>query len=405
MPPLLGALSLLDGGDASLFRLLQLRNFALPSHPCTTARNLLATIRPTRTWQVQCNRIRRTNRSMPRLRFRFTFCLPSFIDCRFPCVSSLSPAPASLSRSGESSSLGTSWRCLTISRPGTSLQESDIKEAADVLDAVPLVTPELLELTRWVSEYYLAPWGEVIKAALPPGISPTIDQFLSITENGRAELSKLSADSPTIKHRLLQLLTGAEELSLLKVADEFGRTQATRMTRELERDGLLEIKQRPGSGFVKAKFQRRVRLVVATENAADREGQRLTEAQARVIEALEALKGSDSLALPELLTQANVGSSSVTTLEKRKLVEVFQERLRRDPMADSFAESDPERRVATNQEYELTADQERVLAELDEPRGGELMRRFASWRDGKRQTEVSFAPCASPSVSAAQRSC
>jgi primosomal protein N' (replication factor Y) len=274
-------------------------------------------------------------------------------------------------------------------RPGTSLQESDIKEAADVLDAVPLVTPELLELTRWVSEYYLAPWGEVIKAALPPGISPTIDQFLSITENGRAELSKSSADSPTIKHRLLQLLTGAEELSLLKVADEFGRTQATRVTRELERDGLLEIKQRPGSGFVKAKFQRRVRLVVATENAADREGQRLTEAQARVIAALEALKGSDSLALPELLTQASVGSSSVTTLQKRKLVEIFQERLRRDPMADSGPASDPERRAAEDQDYQLTADQERVLAELDGPlRAGAYAAFLLHGVTGSGKTEV-----------------
>src|SRR6185295_5428538 len=66
-------------------------------------------------------------------------------------------------------------------RPGTSLQEIDIKEAKDVLDVIPLVTPELLQLTRWVADYYLAPWGEVIKAALPPGISPTIGQFLSLT--------------------------------------------------------------------------------------------------------------------------------------------------------------------------------------------------------------------------------
>ena len=90
-------------------------------------------------------------------------------------------------------------------RAGTSLPESDVKEAKEILDVVPLVTPELLELTRWVAEYYLAPWGEVIKAALPPGISPTIDQFLSLTENGRTELSKLSApDSLSTKQQLLQ---------------------------------------------------------------------------------------------------------------------------------------------------------------------------------------------------------
>ena len=61
----------------------------------------------------------------------------------------------------------------------SSLSEADVKEAENILDVVPLVTPELLELTRWVADYYLSPWGEVIKAALPPGISPNIEQFFS----------------------------------------------------------------------------------------------------------------------------------------------------------------------------------------------------------------------------------
>ena len=263
-------------------------------------------------------------------------------------------------------------------RADTSLQESDIKEATEVLDAVPLVTPELLELTQWVSEYYLAPWGEVIKAALPPGISPTIDQFLSITESGRAELNESSADSPTIKHRLLQLLTAAAELSLAAVVEEFGRAQATRMARELERDGQLEIRQRPGSDFVKAKFQRRVRLVAAEENAADLAGRTLTDAQARVI---EALNGRDSLALPELLTLANVSSSSVTTLQKRKLVEIFQQRLRRDPLGDYFSDAN----LAQPKDYQLTTEQESVLAELDGPLRAGAYGVSASRRDGQRQ--------------------
>src|SRR6185369_6126809 len=36
----------------------------------------------------------------------------------------------------------------------------------------PVCNPEILELARWVSDYYACPLGEVIKAALPPGMSP-----------------------------------------------------------------------------------------------------------------------------------------------------------------------------------------------------------------------------------------
>ena len=242
-------------------------------------------------------------------------------------------------------------------RTGTSLQESDIKDAKEILDAVPLVTPELLELTRWVAEYYLSPWGEVIKAALPPGISPTIDPFLSITEIGRAELSKLSSDDvSTIKQRLLLLVGGVQEISLAAVSTEFGSARATRLARELEKDGLVAIRQRPGSDFVKPRLQRRVRLMTGDDNLTVAEGRKFTVAQLRVI---EALKHQDSLAMPELLARANVSSSSVTTLQKRNIVEVFEERLRRDPLGDATFER--------HQDYVLTPDQERVLAELDEP--------------------------------------
>jgi primosomal protein N' (replication factor Y) len=242
-------------------------------------------------------------------------------------------------------------------RAGTSLQESDVKEAKEILDAVPPVTPELLQLTRWVAEYYLAPWGEVIKAALPPGISPTLDPFISITEIGRAELEKSVADDlATIKQRLLKVVSHSEEISLAALSAEFGGAQAARLARELERERLVEIMQRPGKEFVKAKFRRRVRLLKTIGLPGDEEGRKFTDAQLRVI---GALKDLDSLPLPELLAQANVSFSSVRTLQKRNMVEVFEERLRRDPLGNATLEP--------HQDYELTRDQDRVLAELDQP--------------------------------------
>ena len=44
-----------------------------------------------------------------------------------------------------------------------------IKSIQDVLDAEPVISEELLNLTRWMSEYYFAPWGEVLKAILVHG--------------------------------------------------------------------------------------------------------------------------------------------------------------------------------------------------------------------------------------------
>lgn len=49
----------------------------------------------------------------------------------------------------------------------------DVKEIRSVDGAGPLFTSELLALTRWIADYYLCSWGEVLKAALPGGIEPT----------------------------------------------------------------------------------------------------------------------------------------------------------------------------------------------------------------------------------------
>jgi len=47
-----------------------------------------------------------------------------------------------------------------------------IKAIKDITAVVgpPVLTPHLLELTRWISDYYLAPIGEVIAASLPGGL-------------------------------------------------------------------------------------------------------------------------------------------------------------------------------------------------------------------------------------------
>ncbi len=50
---------------------------------------------------------------------------------------------------------------------------ADLKEIQKVDGTGPLFTRDLLDLTRWISEYYICSWGEVLRAALPGGAEPT----------------------------------------------------------------------------------------------------------------------------------------------------------------------------------------------------------------------------------------
>ncbi len=46
-----------------------------------------------------------------------------------------------------------------------------LRDVVEVLDAFPPFTPRLVELIRWAEEYYLVPPGELLRAALPPGLN------------------------------------------------------------------------------------------------------------------------------------------------------------------------------------------------------------------------------------------
>jgi primosomal protein N' (replication factor Y) len=55
--------------------------------------------------------------------------------------------------------------------PTTPPKGFELRDVVAVLDALPPFTPKLIELLRWAEEYYLVPPGELLRAALPPGLN------------------------------------------------------------------------------------------------------------------------------------------------------------------------------------------------------------------------------------------
>jgi primosomal protein N' (replication factor Y) len=45
-----------------------------------------------------------------------------------------------------------------------------LKDVARVMDATPLLSPPILQLSQWLADYYLAPWGRVLETVLPAGV-------------------------------------------------------------------------------------------------------------------------------------------------------------------------------------------------------------------------------------------
>ncbi len=59
-----------------------------------------------------------------------------------------------------------------------------------VLDQEPVLSEELLQLGTWISGYYLAPLGEVLRTMLPLGVEVRRESLYSITDRGRIHLAE-----------------------------------------------------------------------------------------------------------------------------------------------------------------------------------------------------------------------
>ena len=82
---------------------------------------------------------------------------------------------------------------IVASTQGTVPSVSQIKSVLQVLDASPILTDTQMRLWKWISDYYMSPIGEVMKAALPSGLKtedgyrPKTETFIRLTPNFRNE--------------------------------------------------------------------------------------------------------------------------------------------------------------------------------------------------------------------------
>ncbi|MDX6447334.1 MAG: hypothetical protein QOH71_4408 [Blastocatellia bacterium] len=214
-------------------------------------------------------------------------------------------------------------------RAGTSLVESEIKEVQELLDIDPPLTTEVLEITRWVADYYAAPWGEVMRAALPAGINASVEQTVSITPQGLDALADFEiGDAVKARAIALRLLADEGEFELGAFCLRIGAAKPPQWLRELEAKGLIERSYRTRSTVTRAKRRRAVRLVNSESGTDDK---RITKAQQRAIEILGAHQ--NTMAVSDLVKAADVSESVIRTLVRRGAVTEFEEDVRRDPLS------------------------------------------------------------------------
>ena len=261
--------------------------------------------------------------------------------------------------------------CIDRIRAETELER--VRPVLDLLDDTPLLPEKLLQLCRWVADYYVAPLGLVLRAALPPGVlaesSFRVERVEEAGAKGANAGPRSGAASPGPGDDLGDDLGDDERALLERLERARDGLQATTLRRDtgvrsvwpalrsLAARGLVRIREEPPSTSSGVRTRQVITLVQGLPTLMAR--QEAFGRAHRQREAYEALEGMDGSASVVHMSQRLGFSRSVLRgLEEKGLARITDEVEARDP----FAELGP---PPERPDLEPTPDQGRVLNALE----------------------------------------
>jgi primosomal protein N' (replication factor Y) (superfamily II helicase) len=191
---------------------------------------------------------------------------------------------------------------------------SPLKEVFRLIDEQPVLEPELIDLGRWISQYYCAPLGEVLRGMTPLTGEIRKTKLYSLTDAGRDTARQLlfgsSDEDPTLQ--ILRLLE-ARPLSATYLQKKIPK--AANIIRSLEKKGFiatedLEAKRDP----LRASAAR----LRGSWLASPPDGVKLTKRERELHAYLELHPGTHNLEALE--TTVRGASQSARSLARRQLI-------------------------------------------------------------------------------------
>jgi primosomal protein N' (replication factor Y) len=175
----------------------------------------------------------------------------------------------------------------------------------------------MLRLTRWIADYYFAPWGEVLKAALPQGfLSPGKRVVRLLVEDVSPLLEETKRTAPK-QHAILQALRKKRRLTVSQLSAT-ARSLHTILL-ELAARGWIEVTEVVATRGAKPKTEKVASLTDSGRAPQTPETTSLTPKQSSVV---EFLRKSGKVPVQQLLKETNASASTLTTLVKKGLVSI-----------------------------------------------------------------------------------
>lgn len=226
-----------------------------------------------------------------------------------------------------------------------------LKDIVEVLDKKPLFTEEMLQLAFWMKERTFCTLYDALKTMLPPGLMMRIKPVYRLLSKQEG----LSDDELQIVDLLEAVPEGMDKNTLLR---SLGFSDDCVLPEKLLKKGVLEL----SAEAVRVAGDATTKMVRIIDDA-DQDSVKLTEKQEKVLELITEV---GQASVKEICYFSSVTSSVITTLEKKGLVDIFDQEVMRSPVQGN--EEEPEIQSAVlNKEQKIAFDGLKDLLVKEQP--------------------------------------
>ncbi len=226
-----------------------------------------------------------------------------------------------------------------------------LKPIHELLDVKPSFSTKHLGFIRWIADYYYSSPGEILRSALPQGMSPqSVLKIHIIKEITGDDIKKISKRAPK-RAELLQKLSGHSGYLTVKFLEKELKSEniAAQLT-NLEQQGFIEI-ERIVEKDIRSKKQKAVALTEELMNDEEKLKEIFDELDEKAhkqsmllshIYLYEKLNSAPAL-VSDALREMQASMSALNALKEKgyaRIMEVEVDRARREPLGESLAPKD-----------------------------------------------------------------
>ncbi len=234
---------------------------------------------------------------------------------------------------------------------------TEVKAIRDVVDNVPIFSSRMLQLTHWISDYYLSSWGEALRVAGPAGTSVESTQIVRLLSDGAGEKN-------ATRRMIIDTLVSNGRMTVKQLGRKFGTGGIRYHVGKLAESGIVELEEKLSDPRTSVKYDSYVQLkeeyrdpgrVSVVLDELDKRATKQAELLLKLSQLEKVHEGGVSVV--QLLAQSKASMSSLRALVEKGVVELFGREAYRE---SEFGYHEPDK------VFELTTQQKESIGKIAE---------------------------------------